>query len=117
MEPCTSILPFSLWVCGGVCGGVGEQVLPLQDTQRPTGTSSGREGWGVTSPIRSVGFLFLYLKMLASALEPTYTEYGWGTALLSGSSGMLSILPVLHPAKLCGQPWALRGEAAWFSLV
>lgn len=31
-----------------------------------------------------------------------------------GSSGMLSRLPVLQPAKLCGQPRALLGEAAWF---
>lgn len=51
-------------------------MLPLEDTQHPTDTGSRREGWGVTSPMRTVGFSFLFFKMLACALESTYTEYG-----------------------------------------
>lgn len=86
-------------------------MLPLEDTQHPTDTGSRREGWGVTSPMRTVGFSFLFFKMLAVHLNPHTLSMD---VIQPGSSGMLSRLPVLQPAKLCGQPWVLLGEAAWF---
>lgn len=109
-KPCTSILPFSLQVCGGL--GWGGANAPswtpsIPQTQAPEGKA------GVSPALWELWvFPSSFSKCWLVHLNPHTLSMD---VIQPGSSGMLSRLPVLQPAKLCGQPRALPGEAAWFT--